>query len=206
MRQTQTPTETLRPSARTTIAGADDPERVCSILTRAFADDPPCRWLFPEDALHESAFPRLALALGGAAFDGRTLVAHEHGAALWLAPGVAPDEEALVALVGSRVAPGRRDAAFAVFAEMDACHPPEPHWYLPLVGVVPERQGEGIGAALLASVLERCDRTGALAYLEATTGCSRRLYERMGFEATGVIRVGDCPPIVPMRREPRPVA
>ena len=189
------------------IPDTDDTERACSILARAFAHDPPCRWLFPDDALYASAFPSFALALGGAAFGERTLVAHEHGAALWLAPEAAgPDEEALVALVGARVAERRREATFAILAEMDAHHPAEPHWYLPLVGVAPERQGGGIGAALLAPVLERCDATGVRAYLEASTERSRRLYERMGFEATGVIRVADCPPIVPMLREPRAAA
>ena len=193
---------TARPGA---IPDTDGTERVCAILTRAFAQDPPCRWLFPEDARYRNAFPSLALGLGGAAFGDRTLVVHEHGAALWLAPGAAPDEEAIVALVETRVPESLREAAFAVFSEMDVHHPSEPHWYLPIIGVTPERQGGGIGATLLAPVLERCDATGLPAYLEATTERSRRLYERLGFEARGEIRVADCPPIVPMLREPRPI-
>ena len=33
--------------------------------------------------------------------------------------------------------------------------------------VRPERQGEGIGSALLRAVLDRCDLEGAAVYLEA---------------------------------------
>ena len=40
---------------------------------------------------------------------------------------------------------------------MDECHPDESHWYLPMIGVEPSAQGEGLGAALLRHALARCD-------------------------------------------------
>ena len=86
---------------------------------------------------------------------------------------------------------------------MEARHPATPHWYLPMVGVEPARQGRGLGSALIRPVLERCDRTGVPAYLEATTPRSRALYERLGFRVTATIREGGCPPLWCMLREPQ---
>lgn len=97
----------------------------------------------------------------------------------------------------------RQAGVFALFDEMARHHPQEPHWYLPMVGVEPARQGRGDGSALIAPVLAGCDAKGVPAYLEATSPRSRTLYARLGFEDMGVIEVGDCPPIVPMLRRPR---
>jgi len=74
--------------------------------------------------------------------------------------------------------------------------------YLPFIGVDPAQQGKGSGAALLKSVLAKCDKTHVPAYLESTNPRNRTLYERHGFRAMGEIKVGDCPPIVPMLRRP----
>jgi ribosomal protein S18 acetylase RimI-like enzyme len=82
-------------------------------------------------------------------------------------------------------------------------HPQEPHWYLPMIGVEPARQGKGLGAALLRAALLRVDAEGLSAYLESTNPRNVPLYERHGFEVIGEIRVGTCPPIVPMLRPAR---
>ena len=60
-------------------------------------------------------------------------------------------------------------------------HVPMPHFYLSALGVEPERQGEGIGTALMRPVLERADREQHPAYLETATGRNVLLYERQGF-------------------------
>ncbi|CAM5276248.1 GNAT family N-acetyltransferase [Streptomyces hirsutus] len=44
----------------------------------------------------------------------------------------------------------------------------------------PADRGKG-GTALIGSVLDRCDREGLPAYLEASSVRSRLLYERLGF-------------------------
>ena len=84
-------------------------------------------------------------------------------------------------------------------------HPSEPHYYLRFMGVVPERQGRGIGSALIRPALERCDREGVLAYLEATTARNAALYERHGFDTFEETRLGgDGPPLwLMLRRPPR---
>ncbi|WP_055702916.1 GNAT family N-acetyltransferase [Streptomyces silaceus] len=86
----------------------------------------------------------------------------------------------------------------------DAIHPTDrPHQYLHLVAVHPDRQGEGLGTALVGAVLERCDREGLHAYLEASNERSRDLYARLGFSFMGTaLDLPDGPRMWPMWREP----
>jgi ribosomal protein S18 acetylase RimI-like enzyme len=82
-------------------------------------------------------------------------------------------------------------------------HPSEPHWYLPLIGVVPAHRGKGVGDALMRHALAACDRDGLPAYLESTNPRNITLYERHGFERIASIQSGSSPIIVPMLRKPR---
>ncbi len=186
-------------------ATAADAEGCLAVLTLAFGSDPPCRWAWPDPQQYLEAFPRFARAFGGGAIDLGTAYYYEgfSGVALWLPPGAAPDEESLVRVIQDTVADERKNAMFSMFEQMDAYHPGEPHWHLPLIGVDPANQGRGIGSALQHHVLDQCDRQQMLAYLEATSPRNVRLYERHGFEVLGGIRVADSPPIVPMLRKPR---
>lgn len=118
-------------------------------------------------------------------------------------PGVGPDEEALGAFLEEAVPAALRDEVNAVLEQMDEHHPAEPHWFLPLIGVDPRRQGGGIGGALMAHALERCDADGLPAYLESSNPSNVPFYERHGFEVVGLIQKGSSPPIRPMYRKPR---
>ncbi len=183
----------------------DEGRRAIEVLTRAFESDPPCRWAWPDAERYLEAFPRFACAFGGAAFDAGT--AHGFGGfagvALWLQPGSTPDETALIRVIGETMTGDRRNAMFAVFEQMGAFHPEGPHWHLPLIGVDPASQGRGVGSALMRPVLKHCDRSGLPAYLEATSPRNVALYRRLGFQELGVVQEADCPPIVPMVRQPR---
>lgn len=176
-----------------------------AVLSLAFGSDPPCRWAWPEPQQYLEAFPRFVQPFGGAAIEHGTAPCYKDfsGVALSLPPGAVPDETSLVQVIQDTVANGRKDAMFAMFEKMDAFHPREAHWHLPLIGVAPAHQGKGIGAALLRPVLNRCDSQKLLAYLEATSPRNVSLYERYGFKALGNIQVADSPPVVPMLREPR---
>ena len=67
----------------------------------------------------------------------------------------------------------------------------------------PAAQGRGLGTALVRPMLERCDREGRPAYLEATTPRNRALYERLGFALVEEMRFPqDGPPLWRMWREP----
>lgn len=68
----------------------------------------------------------------------------------------------------------------------------------------PAAQGHGLGGALLASRLERCDAEGLPAYLESSNPVNVPLYERFGFTVTHEPAMpGSCPPIHLMWRDPR---
>ena len=84
-----------------TLSSADQ-EAATNTLLLAFAADPVARWSWPAADLYLSAFPELVVAFGGGAFAHRGA----HGTdsfgsvALWLPPGVHPDEDALGATFG----------------------------------------------------------------------------------------------------------
>jgi ribosomal protein S18 acetylase RimI-like enzyme len=106
------------------------------------------------------------------------------------------------ALAVSAVATEDHEKVFGFMGQMGEYHPTEPHWYLPLIGVDPARQGRGYGSALLRHALAVADRDKLPAYLEATSPNNRRLYERYGFESIGEIQHADSPPMWPMLRKP----
>ena len=125
------------------------------------------------------------------------------GAALWLPPDVHPDENALAALLQRTIPEENQQEIFAFTERMNSSHPSEPHWYLPMIGVDPAKQGNGYGSALMKHALARCDSESKLAYLESSSPRSIPLYRRHGFELLGTIQVGSSPPLFPMMRKPR---
>jgi ribosomal protein S18 acetylase RimI-like enzyme len=192
-------------TAPITTATGSTAERAISVLVLAFSSDPACRWAWPEPRQYLTSFPGFVRAFAGRAFEHGTAYCLRGyaGAALWLPPGVYPDEETVAALLRATVAEPDQADLFAVFEQMAGYHPSEPHWYLPLIGVDPRRQGRGYGSELMRHALAACDRDGMPAYLESTNPANISLYERHGFEALGTIQVGASPPIFPMLRTPR---
>ena len=69
-------------------------------------------------------------------------------------------------------------------AYMERYHLARPHHYLFMLGVEPEKQGRGLGSALLGHLNERADRDAVECYLETDKASSVRLYERHGYEVT----------------------
>jgi ribosomal protein S18 acetylase RimI-like enzyme len=69
----------------------------------------------------------------------------------------------------------------------DTYMPPEPHYYLGVLGVAPGEQGRGIGSTLLASFcsLSAADPRSAGVYLETANPANLPLYRRGGFAVTG---------------------
>lgn len=182
-----------------------DEQLASDILVLAFAADPVTRWTWPRPDVYLATMPRLVRAFGGRAFTcgGAHGVGDGAGAALWLAPGVEADQDALADVMQSSLSPVQLEGALALFQQMGAYHPHEPHWYLPLIGVDPAQQGNGLGDALMSHALARCDRDSMPAYLESTNPRNISLYRRHGFEPLGTIQAGSSPPIVPMLRRAR---
>ena len=190
---------------RAPIATTTDADRAIATLTTAFADDAVTRWVLRDPLLYLTYWPKLIQAFAGAAFEGGTAdsIDDHGGVALWLAPGVASDDEAMGALAVEAIPQDQQDEIFTFMAQMAEFHPEEPHWYLPLIGVDTTRQSRGFGSALLAHALERCDDDGLPAYLEASSPRNKALYGRHGFVEIGVIQAGSSPPMWPMLRPAR---
>jgi GNAT superfamily N-acetyltransferase len=192
---------------------AEDAPRMAAALGQAFEDDPAAAWVIPDDAQRRRLLER-AFAL----FLDRIWLAQDEcyttdngvGAAVWELPGqwklgvgaqlrLFP----LLAWLYRRHTP----RLLRTLTALESNHPEAEHHYLPFVGVVPDWQGRGIGAALLRPVLDRCDRERMPAYLEASSPRNRSLYERHGFTETEEFFLGPgSPPLWRMWREPQAVS
>lgn len=71
--------------------------------------------------------------------------------------------------------------------------PGRAHWHLGPVAVDRDRQGRGIGTAMLAEFRRRVDAQGAVAYLETDKATNVTFYERHGFETSGQTSVIGVP-------------
>ncbi len=185
--------------------GTSGKRQIVDCLTLAFAADPVARWTYPNSQQYLEYFPNFIRLFGGKAFETQSAyyINSFAAAALWLAPAVSPDEDALAALIQNTVSKNLRTEVFGFVEQMGKFHPTEPHWYLPMIGVDPTRQNGGYGSMLMQHALAVCDREEMPAYLESSNPRNITLYLRHGFEIVGTIQTGSSPPMFTMRREPR---
>lgn len=185
-----------------------DLDGVARMLARAFDDDPLAMYIFPARRVRarglRSFFSvqlrHMFLAAGQSYVSGDL-----SSAALWVPPGRGPIGAAaalrLVPLV--RHTRLRTARTLRLLAAVDARHPRGPHWYLGVLGTDPPRQGRGLGSAVMAPVLDRCDAEGLPAYLESSKERNVAFYGRHGFDVTEELRHPGAPPLWLMWREPR---
>ncbi|MFJ6486053.1 MULTISPECIES: GNAT family N-acetyltransferase [unclassified Streptomyces] len=192
-------------------ADQSDRDAVAGLLDEAFRTDPVSSWVFP-DPDHRAAVHGkfLGVFVDVALEEGRIDYAVDgSAAALWLRiPAGDPEGEPVEDEVPARMraaADPDNERCELVGRLTGAVHPTaEEHEYLLMIAVAPGRQGQGLGSELIRPVLERCDREGVPAYLEASSGRSKGLYERLGWEFTGeAVRLPDGPLMWPMWRKPR---
>jgi GNAT superfamily N-acetyltransferase len=180
---------------------------LATTLALAFDDDPLTMWLFPDAAARRRRLPAFFRALLRAAFPFGAVYTGADGraAAIWNPPGTFPmgwyaDAKlgaTTARLVGPRIASCARG-----LLQFQSHHPKERHWYLQMLGTQPEWQGKGAGSAIIAPVLERCDRTGERIYLESSKERNIPFYARHGFEVSEEIAIPRGPVVWAMWREP----
>ncbi|MCL2769987.1 MAG: GNAT family N-acetyltransferase [Solirubrobacterales bacterium] len=191
-------------------AAPGDVPALARMLARAFLDDPIACWSCPPQALRPAMLERFhATRL-------RQLMAHGEVwttpalecAALWAPPGhwrttVREDLQLAAGVLRPRLLV-RAPLVVAGLLGIERRHPAQPaHFYLAVLGTEPARQGRGLGSALLAAVLERCDADGVGAYLESSKERNIDFYARHGFRVSAELRLPRGPRVWPMWREPR---
>ena len=181
-------------------------QRAVDILDRAFQDDPVMNWMSSHPEFRRTFF---SITLPGFLSDDLTYVEEQgRGAAVWLGPHRKLDwpvtasnvwEMYKVCGMGGFFRFGLSGLTTAKF------HPGEPHYYLFLIGTLPESKGQGIGSSLMAHVLRKCDDENLPAYLENSKRENLAFYQGHGFEVVDQIRFArNAPPVWLMWREPRP--
>ncbi|MFB9349845.1 GNAT family N-acetyltransferase [Streptomyces heliomycini] len=194
-------------------AGDGDRELVVRLLDEAFQDDPVSGWVFPGEEYRRTTHHRLMAAFTDVVLaEGRVDLTEDGSAcALWMSVPAGepehgeeqPDDDGF-ARMRRAVDPDNERVELIGRLTADIHPSGRAHEYLWMIGVAPGRQGEGLGTALIGSVLDRCDREGLAAYLEASSERSALLYRRLGFEASGEpLALPDGPYMWPMWREPR---
>jgi ribosomal protein S18 acetylase RimI-like enzyme len=173
-------------------ATVDEIPELAATLARAFAHDPFYEFLAgdaPErnQRMRDGWTGFLRHATNGLS---HTYTTDDHaGVAVWHPPGYSgagfidslrllPSAARMAGSIGRL-----RDVSRAI-AELEhrrRLHAPGPHFYLSVLGVEPDRRGEGIGSSLMQPALELAISAGVAAYLETATGRNVLLYERAGF-------------------------
>jgi GNAT superfamily N-acetyltransferase len=129
-------------------------------------------------------------SLGEAERTGRLVVAPQasQGAAAWLLPRSAETQalesaakaEFMARLLGPKGSQNYR-AIVEFMSPLAESHVPTQAWYLSIVGIHPDAQGNGLGKVLLQPTLEEAASLRQVCYLETFTPRNIEFYQRLGF-------------------------
>lgn len=198
---------TVRPATTSDRAGVTD------TLASAFAYDPMFQWVAGVDAGVSiepklRRFFRVMVRLSLAGDDHLVFTTDDGaGAAVWYPPNEwkmsgADTLRALPAML--RAFTTRTPRMIGAFNAVEKVHPETEHYFLEAIGTRADEQGNGVGSAVIARMLDRCDTEGMPAYLESSNPQNVPFYARHGFEVTGEIDIGKgAPTVTAMWREPR---
>jgi GNAT superfamily N-acetyltransferase len=192
-------------------AGPEDRDLVASIAAEGFFDDPVLGWVFRDPVRR---LDNLVELFGGVFDDmvpdrGTVHVLDACSTALWRRPDfgeVRPASDRIEetpAEVATTFSGEEIERLIILGGVMTEGHPHERHWYLNVVSTLPSRQSQGLGAAVLAPVLDDADDNGWPCYLESSNPRNVSLYLRHGFVETGELPLPDGPSLVQMWREPQ---
>jgi ribosomal protein S18 acetylase RimI-like enzyme len=161
------------------------------MLGRAFFSDPLFDYIYPdlEERKNYIAYGHEFVCRYGHRFGEVWAMSDLSACSIWLPPGATdftPEREAQIVMPSSTIPDTKQGKARAnnFYAMIDKAQRrllPDPHWYLVMIGVEPERQGQGIGSALIAPMLDRIDQSQLPCYLETVNQKTFPFYKRHGF-------------------------
>jgi ribosomal protein S18 acetylase RimI-like enzyme len=186
----------------------EDVDRLAVALARAFQDDPVTRWVYaserrrPHWATRFFAWQLRRLMVQDVSW---TTADGAGGAALWALPDrwrESPrDTLSLLRLTLVGVLP-RLPRVLRGLGQVELRHPTDRHLYLAVLGVDPDRQGQGVGSELIRPGLDLCDRDRLPAYLETGKEANLAFYGRHGFQVLDRLDLPKGPPVWFLWREP----
>jgi GNAT superfamily N-acetyltransferase len=181
----------------------DDIDACARVLSAAFQDDPGTVNFEPDDDRRRTVLPHFfrTFVAASLAEQGDLVVVGDpiEGIASWFGPerhGPSPDAMGangfgdVLAVAG----PESADRLLAMVGEIEGQHAQltdGPHFRLEFYGVVPERQGTGLGSALIEHGHRRADDQGLPTYLETFSDRNVGFYRHRGYEVVGEFTIGD---------------
>lgn len=186
------------------------------LMARAFAIDPLAVYTCPEPQDYARRMPwHFSASIRYGHLFGEVITTTSQRAAIgvWFPPGATETTPERLALAGLDQAPQKLGApAAARFAtvsdHIDNLHADEmtePHWYIWLLAVDPQYQGQGLGGALLRSLTSRADAQGAPVYLWTVQPHNVPFYEHLGFQVvTHAVEPSSRMPFWTLRRNAKP--
>lgn len=195
----------MRPFARTS------PALVAALIT-----DPFYRAITADFAVDSVLVKRVLqsyfeYSLSEAKRTGRCVVADDSklGASAWLLPRTeqvqASESAAKASFLAATLGPRGNinyQRIIEFMSPLASIAVPSGAWYLSIIGIDPEAQGQGTGARLLKPTLSEADAAGAACYLETFSPRNIRFYERLGFRSVASqIEPCTAAPYVIMRRD-----
>ena len=183
------------------------------LMARAFFDDPLFRHVLPGAETRQKQLPGLfRLNLRYGCMFGELFSLPGQGLAIWLPPGKNRITVRRALQAGMWLAPIRIGLRAVMSLarlnttseQLHAQFAPDLHWYLFLLGVDPDSQGQGLGAELIKPMLARADATRMPCYLETNNPSAVRFYQKHGFEVVSERQTTSAGLILwSMRRESR---
>ena len=181
----------------------DDIDTCARVLALAFQDDPGSVNFEPDVDRRRNVLPSFFARLFAAspAEDGDLVVVGEpiEGIASWFGPerhGPSPDALGahgfgdVLAVAG----PESAERLLSMVGEIEQQHAQltdGPHFRLEFYGVLPDRQGTGLGSSLIEHGHRRADELELPTYLETFSDWNVGFYRRRGYEVVGEFTIGD---------------
>lgn len=195
---------------------ASEIEMASEVLTDAFQDDSIFCDIFPETDERKHSLQQIwRSVLRYCTTFGEVYATRDmRGVASWLSPGNTELTPSRMQQTGmclehaiAKLSPSAQERLIRLFSFTDNLHKrviQKPHWYLWLIGVKQDCQGQRVGSTLIEPVLVLADSQVTSCYLESGDERNLKFYNRHGFEVVyeGVVP-GESFRIWGLVREPR---